>query len=80
MTGEGSLSAGVALGKPGRKVSGSVARRAAAASVGKYKGPCWPQPLKLATIKAAPIKPAAAKPAPLALTALKARANGLTRI
>ena len=71
---------GVALDEPGRRVSGRVARRAAAGSVGKYRRPCWPQPLKPATIEAAPIKRAATKPAPLALTALTARANGLTKI
>jgi hypothetical protein len=38
---------------PGRNVSGSVARLAAAASVGKYKGPCCPQPDK--TVPARPI-------------------------
>ena len=30
----------------GSSVSGKVARWAAAASVGKYRGPCWPQPDK----------------------------------
>jgi hypothetical protein len=57
--------------EPGRKVSGRVARPAAAGSVGKYSGPCWPQPASAAT----------ARPIPAALpTALAARARRLTKI
>ena len=37
----------------GARVSGSVARLAAAGSVGRYSGPFWPQPAAAAAMQAA---------------------------
>jgi hypothetical protein len=38
-----------AVGVPGRRTCGSVARLADAGSVGRYSGPRWPQPAKEAS-------------------------------
>ena len=50
LAGAGSSAAFTALA--GHKVWGKVARLAAAGSVGKYSGPCWPQADRLTALSA----------------------------
>ena len=50
LAGLASVSAVVFVALNGLSVSGKVARRAAAGSEGKYRGPCWPQADRLTAL------------------------------